>query len=145
MLIFFLIYLFLIGGNCFKMLYWLLPCTNMNQLCVYLFRCLALPCLFALHTTPLSWQRARGVSSLCHTAGSHWPSSATYGNVSVSMLFYQLVHPLLPQLWPQICPLGLHLYCHPENSFISTIFLGSIYIYIYIYALIYDICFSLSY
>ena len=124
------------------MLYWFLPCTNMNQLYVYIFPCIALPCLFTPHTTPLGWNRAWGVSSLCHTASSHWPSSAIYGNMSVSMLFYQLVHPLLSPLWPQICPLDLHLYCRPENSFISTISPGSIYICINIWYLFFSFLFT---
>ena len=36
-------------------------------------------------------------------------------------------HPLLSPLCPKVCSLCLHLQCCPENRFISTIFLDSIY------------------
>ena len=38
-------------------------------------------------------------------------------------------HPLLPPLCPQVCSLCLHLYSCPENRFISTSFLDSMYMH----------------
>ena len=65
----------------------------------------------------------------------------------LNMVMYMFQHyafnsslPLVPPLCPQVCSLRLHLHSCPSNSFISTIFLDSIYIY----PLIFYICFSLS-
>ena len=69
-------------------MYWFLPRINMNQPYVHIFSLSWTP--LALHTSyhPSSCQRALGLSSLCHAANSHWLSGFTYGNVSVSVLFY---------------------------------------------------------
>jgi len=43
---------------------------------------------------------------------------------------FNLSHPLLPSLCPQVCSLGRCLYSCPANRFISTIFLGSKFIHL---------------
>ena len=50
----------------------------------------------------------------------------TYGNIHVSMLFSQIIHPhLLPQS-PKVCSLYLCLFCCLAYRIILTIFLNSI-------------------
>ena len=44
------------------------------------------------HPTPLDCHRAPDLSSLHHTANSHWLSNFTYGNVYVSKLLSQFIH-----------------------------------------------------
>ena len=61
------------------------------------------------------------------TADSHWLS-----NLHMVIYVFQCSSlssplPLLPLLGPQVCFLCLCLHCSPENRFISTIFLDSIY------------------
>ena len=67
-----------------------------------------------------------------------WSSSIFYIiGVYKSVLLSQFIPPLLSLLCPQVCPLCLCLYSCPENWFISTIFIDSIYMQ-------YHICFSFS-
>ena len=91
------------------------------------------------HPTPLGCHRAPDLSSLHHTANSHWLS--VLHMVTYMFQCYSLYssHPLLPTLCSQIRFLYLHLHCCPANRLISTIFLESIYMYVFICL----ICFSL--
>ena len=53
----------------------------------------------------------------------------TYGKMyTFPHSFLSSTHPLFSPLCPQVCTLGLHLHCCPENRFIRTIFLDSIHI-----------------
>ena len=90
---------------------------------------------------PLGCHTALGLSSLHHTARSHYLSHLLYSHTESShwlcfailhMVMYKLQSyslnsslPLLPPLCP-VCSLWLHLHCCPANRFISTIFLHSI-------------------
>ena len=88
----FLINLFLIGG---ELLYNIVLVSAIHQR----------ESARGIHMSPLSWTslpppthptprgclRAPDLSSLCHTANSHWLSNFTHGIVYVSMLLSQLV------------------------------------------------------
>ena len=84
--------IFLIGGNCFIMLCWFLPFSNMNQLYVYI---CPLPSELSSHLpphpTPLGCYRALDLSSLHHTANFHGLSNFICGNVYISMLLLLLL------------------------------------------------------
>ena len=92
---------------------------------------------------PLRSSQSTGLSSLLHTANSHWLSTYLVYEFQCSSL--KSSYPLLFPLCPQVCSLCLCLLCCPANRFISTIFLDSLshvharslslslYIYIYIY------------
>ena len=56
--------------NCFRILCWFLPYTNMNQPQVYICPLPREPPL-PPHPTPLGCHRAPDLGSLCHTANSH--------------------------------------------------------------------------
>ena len=80
---------------------------------------------FPPHPIPLGCQRAPGLNFLCHIANSHW---VPISHIVMCMFQYYslyLSHPLL-LLYPQVCYLGLHPHCCPENRFFSTILLDSI-------------------
>ena len=89
--------------------------------------------------TPLGCHRVSGLSSLHHTADSHWLS--ILHTIMCMFQCYSLnsSHALFPSLCQQVCSLCLHLHCCPASRSLSTIFLDSIYIYM----LIDNICFSL--
>ena len=81
-------------------------------------------------TVPLSGcHRTPGLNSLHHTANSHWLAVLNMVMYMFQCHSFNLSHPLLPTLGPQVCSLCLHLHCCPANRFISTIFLDSIYIH----------------
>ena len=70
---------------------------------------LAAPSHLPPHPTPLGHHRApTRLSSLHHTADSHWLSIFTHG-VYVSTLLSQFVPPFPPPLYPQVCSPCLHL------------------------------------
>ena len=72
---------------------WFLPYSDMNQPWVY--KCpLPFEPLSHLppHPTPLSCQKAPDLSSLSHTADSHW-LSILYSNVYMSLLLSQFAPP----------------------------------------------------
>ena len=76
------------------------------------------------HPTLLGCHRAPDLSSLHHTAHSHWLSIL---HMVMSMFpCYSLLssHPLLPLLCPQACSLCLHLHCCLADGFVSTILLA---------------------
>ena len=54
----------------------------------------------------------------------------TQGNIYVSMLFSQISPTSLFSLYAKVCSLCLHLHCFPVDQFISTSFLGSLYMWI---------------
>ena len=61
---------------------------------------------------------------------SKFPLAIYFTNIlQISLLPSSTSHPLLPPLplCPQVCSLCLFLHCCPENKFISTIFLNSVY------------------
>ena len=86
---------------------------------------------------PLGCHTALGLSSLPHTAHSHYLSHLLYSHTESSywlcfailhMVMYKLQSyslnsslPLLPPLCP-VCSLWLHLHCCPANRFVSTSF-----------------------
>ena len=76
---------------------------------------------------PSRLSQSTRLSFLHHTATFHWlPVSHT----AMSMLpCYSVTssQPFLPLLRPHVCSLCLHLYCFPENGFISMIFLDFMY------------------
>ena len=51
------------------------------------------------------------MSSLCHTANSHWLSILHLAVYMFPCYSLNLSHPLLPTLCPQVCSLCLHLHC----------------------------------
>ena len=93
-------------ANCFTVLCWVLPYIHMNQQWLYVCPSLVnLPPPLPLQLPALCCHRAPDLSSLKHTANFHWLSSFTYSNVYVSITLSQFVHPLLPLLCLQVCPL----------------------------------------
>ena len=65
------IFLFL-ENDCFTILFWFLPYINKNShMYTYVSSLLNLP-LIPSH--PFRLSQSTGLSSLCHTANSHWPS-----------------------------------------------------------------------
>ena len=70
--------------------------------------------------------QSTSLSSLSHTANSHWLSVLHMVVYILLCSSLHLSHPLLPPLCPQLCSLCIHLYCCPANWCISTIFLDSI-------------------
>ena len=84
---------FQLEDNCSTILYWSLPYIKMNLPQIY--KCL-LPPEPSFHflplLTPLGCHRAPGLSSLHHTAHSHW-LSILYMVICVSMLFSLFIPP----------------------------------------------------
>ena len=83
----------------------------------------------ATHSTrppsfPSRSSQSTKLSFLCH---AELPTSHLFHMWSHISL--NVSHPLLPPLCPQVCSLLLHLFSGPENRFISTIFLDSIYMH----------------
>ena len=80
---------FLLQDICFTILLWFLPYISMNQPYVC-----PLPPETPSQLPPQShysrWSENKGLSSLCHTANSHW-LYFIYGNVYVSMLLSHTV------------------------------------------------------
>ena len=66
--------MFLLEDNCFIMLCWFLPYVNMNppQVCICPSLLNVPPISLTIHPSRLS--QGTGLSSLCHTANSHWLS-----------------------------------------------------------------------
>ena len=89
----------------------------------------SLPCPTTSPAPRSSWSAV--LSSLRHTANSHWLSVLRVIMFMFQCYSFKLSQPLLSLLLSQVCSLCLCLLCCPENRFISTIFLDSIYIYIY--------------
>ena len=68
------------------------------------------------------------LSSLCHTANSHWLSISC---ILMYMLPYHSLlspHPVLPTLCPQVSSLCLRFQCCLASRFIGTIFPDSIHV-----------------
>ena len=107
--------------NCLKILCWFLPYISWSShRYEYISSLLNLPpTLF--HPSGLS--QSPGLSSLSHTANSHWLFHTCY-----SICFHDSLHsshPLLLYLCPRVCFLCL---C-PTNRFISATFLDSTYMH----------------
>ena len=71
---------------------------------------------------PSGLSQGTELSSLCHTANSHWLSILHMVIDMFPCCSLDLSHPLLPQLCPQICSLCLCLHSCPADRFISTVF-----------------------
>ena len=106
---------FWLEDNCFTILYWFLPYSNMNQPQIYMYSLSPEPPLISLPIHPSVLSHSTGLSSLCHTVKSHLVSL-------LHMAFYMFPcsslnssHHLLLPLCPQVCFLCLHLHCCPEN------------------------------
>ena len=96
------------GINCFLRLCWFLPSNNMHPSPINLLSPES-------PSTPLGYRRAP--APLCYGAASH-ELSVLHRVVHILMgQWYSLnsSHPLLPPLFPQVCPLCLHLHRYPEN------------------------------
>ena len=103
-----------------------------------------------IHMSPPSWpsllppttsqpsklSQSPGLSSLSHTANSHWLSILHVILYMFPCYSFHSSHPLLSLPESQVCSLCLNLHCCSTNRFISTIFLDFMHI-----VLIYDICF----
>ena len=79
--------------------------------------------------TPLGCPGAPVLGSLCHTVNSHWLSNLHMIIYLFHCYSFKQSHLLSPPLCPKIRSLCLHLYCCPVDRFISTIFLGSVYMH----------------
>ena len=81
---------------------------------------------------PSRLSQSTSLSSLSHTANSHW-RSILHMLIYVSVLLSPFVPPFPPLLscppCPQICSLCLCLHGCPANRFISIVLLDSIYMY----------------
>ena len=75
---------------------------------------------------PARLSQSPGLSSLCHTAHSHWLSRSHVIMYMFPCYSLNSSHPLLPLLGPRVCSLCLYVHCFPANRFISTILLDSI-------------------
>ena len=88
------------------------------------------PSHLSVHPTPLGCHRgchSTGLSSLCHTANSHFLSILHMVMCMFPCYSLSSSHPLLTLLCPQVCSLCLCFYCCPSNRLINTIFLDSIH------------------
>ena len=108
-------FFFWLEDNCFTILYWFLPYSNMNQPQIYMYSLSPEPPLISLPIHPSVLSHSTGLSSLCHAVKSHLVSL-------LHMAFYMFPcsslnssHHLLLPLCPQVCFLCLHLHCCPEN------------------------------
>ena len=70
-----------------------------------------LPSHLLPHLIPLGCYRALALSSLCHTANSHWLSTLHMVMYMFQCYSLKSCHLLSPQLWPKISSLCLHLHC----------------------------------
>ena len=84
------------------------------------------------HPTPEGCRRAPDLSSLRHTANFHLLSILCMVKCMFQCCPPNSPHPLLSQLGPQVSFLCLCLHCCSANSFISTIFLDSMYMLSYV-------------
>ena len=78
---------------------------------------------------PPRLSQSTGLSSLSHTANSHWLSTLHMIVYMFPCYFLHLSYTLLPpdpHPCPQVCSLCLCLHCCPAGRFISTVFLDSI-------------------
>ena len=130
------------SGECFlsfllwriiTVLWWFLPYINMNLPSVTCVTSILKPLSASLPTRPLQVVTAPALGALRHPSNSHW-LSFTYGNIHVSVLFSQIIHPLLLPPSPEVCSLCLCLLCCPARRMVITTFLFRIY------ALIYSVC-----
>ena len=120
------------------MLYWFLPYINMNQ--PYIYICpITLEPPFHLPVHPMALHCQPRLSSLHHTANSHWLAILHMVMYRFQCYSLSLPHPLLPILCPQVCSLHLSLYCCPTKQVHQYKFSR-----FHTCALIYDTCFSLS-
>ena len=103
------------------MLYWLLPCNNVNQSSVYI-------CPLPLKPPSNPWPHPAPLG--CHRALGWVPCVIPSVSHVVIHMFQccplNLPHLLLPALCPQASSLCLHLYSCPANRFINIVFLDSI-------------------
>ena len=107
---------------------WFLPYISLNQPWVYVCPLPFEPPFYLPHyPTPLGCHRALDLSSLLHTANSHWLSVLYMVMYMFQCYSLNSSHPLLAPLCPQVYCLCLCLHCCLADRFISTIFLGSIY------------------
>ena len=83
------------------------------------------------HPTPLGCHRAPGLSSLRHTANSHWLAILHTVMYMFPCCCLNSSPSLHPPLHSQVCSLCLHLHCCPANRFISSLSLDSIYTHWY--------------
>ena len=116
---------------------WCVLSTDMDQPQVY-----TCPRPLSLPPTPLGSHRA-GLSSLCLQQLSTRCLSHTRWRACFHPTFS--VHPTLSSaLCPQVWSLHLHLHSSPADSFISTVFLDSIYMHWYtIFVFLFLIYFTL--
>ena len=124
--IIFLIY-FQLKDNCFTVLHQFLLYNSVNQQYVYKYPLPSQPpdphpiSVLQVITEPqaeLPVLYGRFLLAICFTHGSVYICQCYSFNLS---------HPLLPPLCPQVLSLHLCLYSCPSNRFVSTIFINSIY------------------
>ena len=119
--------LILLQDNYFTTLWWFLPYIDINQphvhMCPPTLSPLPLPSL--PHPSGLSQSTSFECPASCIKLGL--VIYFTYGNILVSVLFSQIMPPLLLPQNPKICSLHLCLFCFLAHRNVITVFLNSVY------------------